>query len=242
MPRRGAVYLYAITDRSDRPPVALHGLDDAPVRTVQADSLSAVVSDLAGAELAPTPMRLWQHERVVESFMRRGAVLPAPFALTLPPGTDIKTLLDERGETYAHALDRLRDCVELNVRVLRMMPPAPTRSLLDKHPLPCLLPSERDDPAFIMAQRAARQQDAHRRRRDDSLVEIVHRVLGQVALDNQLKREAGGATLCSAAYLVEKDKVEHFASTLWTITTRHPSLHTLCTGPWPPYHFVDPLL
>ena len=239
MPRRRAEYLYAVTDRKDRAPVALNGLDDAPVRTVQVQSLRAVVSRLEATDLAPTPMRLWQHERVVESFMRRGPVLPAPFALTLPPEIDVATLLEERGEAYTEALNRLRDCVELSVRVMRVKPLASVQSMPGDNPLPCLLPSEHNDPAFLFARQVARQQSACRRRRDDSLIEMVHRVLAPMAVDHQVKRTEGGAMLCLAAYLVEKDQVEPFTSTLWAFSSRYSSVHTLCTGPWPPYHFVD---
>jgi hypothetical protein len=43
-----------------------------------------------------------------------------------------------------------------------------------------------------------------------------------------------------AAYLVERGAVRGFTRLVARLDERHPELRLLCTGPWPPYSFVQP--
>jgi hypothetical protein len=48
--------------------------------------------------------------------------------------------------------------------------------------------------------------------------------------------------LMVAAYLVPRDRTESFRTRVQELGAAHPTLRLLCTGPWPPYHFVPPLV
>jgi hypothetical protein len=45
--------------------------------------------------------------------------------------------------------------------------------------------------------------------------------------------------LFRAAYLVERDAVESFAAAVARLQKANIGLSILCTGPWPPYSFVE---
>jgi hypothetical protein len=47
-----------------------------------------------------------------------------------------------------------------------------------------------------------------------------------------------GEVVC-ASYLVPSDGVERFAEQVRVVADRHPELWLSCTGPWPPYSFVE---
>ena len=51
-------------------------------------------------------------------------------------------------------------------------------------------------------------------------------------------KEYFGEVVC-ASYLVPTDGVERFAEQVRTVADRHPELWLSCTGPWPPYSFVE---
>jgi hypothetical protein len=41
------------------------------------------------------------------------------------------------------------------------------------------------------------------------------------------------------AYLVDRERVDDFAREVGALQQDHPELRLLCTGPWPPYSFVE---
>jgi hypothetical protein len=42
-----------------------------------------------------------------------------------------------------------------------------------------------------------------------------------------------------AAYLIDRDAQRTFADRVADLQAANPELRLLCTGPWPPYSFVD---
>jgi hypothetical protein len=42
-----------------------------------------------------------------------------------------------------------------------------------------------------------------------------------------------------AAYLVDRNRIEQFALEVAGLQESRPDLRLLCTGPWPPYSFID---
>jgi hypothetical protein len=45
----------------------------------------------------------------------------------------------------------------------------------------------------------------------------------------------------TGAYLVRRESLETFRQTVGEVGKSEPDLRFLCTGPWPPYHFVPEL-
>jgi hypothetical protein len=45
----------------------------------------------------------------------------------------------------------------------------------------------------------------------------------------------------AGAYLVPRERIEEFRRSVTAAGEAEPSLRLLCTGPWPPYHFVPEL-
>jgi len=69
----------------------------------------------------------------------------------------------------------------------------------------------------------------------------LHEPLAQQARDSALRPLLTPELLLSAAYLVERDQVETFRERIGRLVEQHPTVRILCTGPWPPYHFVPAL-
>lgn len=233
------LYLYAITTRREQVPEGLAGLDEAPLALVHAGSLSAVVSTVTTTVVTPTPMRMWHHERVVEALMTQGDVIPMRFATILPDAAALVRCLGARHALFSDDLSRVRGCVELGLRVVRMaLPPVSTPPENDGLPCPNLLASEKNGHSFEIARRAARLQREALRRRDESIGEIINRSLAEHAVDHVLRVQSGAGAIVQAAYLVAPDQLDTMKKAVRRLIARHRHLHFLCTGPWPPYHFV----
>ena len=235
------LYLYALIAPLDGLPEAVRGIDKAPLWMVEAGGLSAVVSTLPPGEVLPTPRRLWQHEQVVEALMTQAAVVPLRFATLMPDEAAVAQCLAERKAGIVQDLERVQGCVELSLRVVRMaLPPSP-RVAGDGLPCPDLLASEKNGRTFEIAYRAARLQRDALRRREESVGEMINRSLCEHAVDHVYQVQPGAGAIVRASYLVEASRLRAIKNTVYRLMAAHRHLHFLCTGPWPPYHFVHGL-
>lgn len=242
------IYLYAITENLEEPLVALRGVDYAPLSYLHRGGLTAVVSERAELEITPTPRRLWQHEQVVEGLMTNHAVLPVRFATVFP---DVDTVLDRLvafGANYQRDIERLRGCVELSLRVIRLWEPYVGGDGMAEGTYPDLVmgstkgqaTAEKNGRAYNIARRSAALQRQSNRRRNEGLAEIINRSLQPFTADHTIHIEETAGVLIKAAYLVDNASLANMQRAVRRLMRTHPNLHFLCTGPWPPYHFVDP--
>ncbi|HMB94081.1 MAG TPA: GvpL/GvpF family gas vesicle protein [Rhodothermales bacterium] len=238
------IYLYAICDQHASLPASVRGVDLAPVTTLCHQGISAVVSETDQPDFAPAPQRLWQHERVVESLMTKHAVLPARFATVFESANEVLHQLQVQQYQYLEELERVRGCVELGLRVLRMVEPpvVPAETENDGIPHPDLLASEKNGHTFEIARKAAEMQRDALRRRDESLGEILNRSLVAHASEYQAHVESQTGTVLKASYLVERSRLSEMQAVVHRLRETYKNLHFLCTGPWPPYHFVHPIV
>ena len=122
------VLLYAVTESNATSVPDLHGLDDQPLRMIQENSLTAVVSDVE-TDPSPTEPNLWTYEHVVETLMTKATVLPARFGSTAGQDDDIKRMLANRHDEFVDSLDTVRGAVEIAIRAPTSSEPvSPTRT------------------------------------------------------------------------------------------------------------------
>ena len=157
------------------------------------------------------------HEDVIERLMRTGPVLPMRFgSQTSSTAALRRALAAHHGELLA-ALDTVRGKVELAVRAV-------LRNGREE------APDEGEDLGR-----------AYVRRKLDVLerVEGLRAPLAAVAAaENRLPRQALREVF-RASYLVDGGAVPEFQALTRRLQAEHEDLAVLCTGPWPPYSFVD---
>jgi hypothetical protein len=207
-------WAYAITDDAASLP-HVPGLDGAPLATVAAAGVHAVVSR-HDDDAPPQWSReaLLRHEAVVEALMPTRAVLPLRFGTALPSDEEVAQALEENGEDWPALLDRVRGRVELAVTVPAGEPDggdaaAPgdgRRYLLDK----------------VEEHRAAR---AAARTLDDAIGALAD------GAHHRLQPTTGVAV--KAAYLVLRSHVDEACRRMEAAVEG-----VICTGPWPPYSFT----
>jgi len=206
------IYLYAITDRPGTP------LPRISLREVAAGGLAAVFPGRT-PDVDPSMEALWAHEEVVEALMHDRAVLPMRFGTCLPDEAAVHALLEGRHREFQRMLDDVRGRVELGVRV------AGTPAVAAGGPA--------STGAEYMAQRLGARREAQQ------IAEAVHTPLARIAERSTTQQARGGRDLMTASYLLPDDRIGRFTRRIQELQRAHPELALTCTGPWPPYSFVE---
>lgn len=211
------LYLYALTEHPTAVPPTL-GIDETPLAVEQLDTIDAVVGVIDGERVEPSESTILAHARVVDALAAlNAALLPARFGRGYPDAGALRHAVTERADVLTQALDRVRGCLELGLRVL-------------SHP-----------PKDVAAGENGREYMLGRlneRRRAERLADELHAPLAALARAETRSVGATPQLLLSASYLVPREAVDGFRSAVHELGETHPDLTLACTGPWPPYTFA----
>ena len=220
------IWLYAVCDRPELPPPRRRGMAQSPLDAVRAGELLAVISRHVHPPGEPALDALWVHERVVERLMADRAVLPMRFGSRLPDEGAVRDLLEARQQAFLAALDRVRGRVELGVRAIRRgngaapgdpVAPAPETA------------SGRD---YVLS----KVRESHR---TEHAAATLHDPLAALADAARRQRPRSPDEVLRASYLVDRGSLPRFRAAVERLQRTQPDAAILCTGPWPPYSFVD---
>ena len=211
------LYVYAITEPIDAIPMRV-GIEGAPVRVVAGAGLMAVVTDCKGPDIVAADDALWLHESVVEQLMSEAAVLPLRFGSTLVADDEAaRQMLRDGRDEYVAALQRVRDAVEVSVRVTWPSGVDP------------------DDPSGTahLINRLERTRSAM------ALGEEMDAALSEMARASTRQFATSPAIALTSAYLVDRDRLDEFRERVDRLGGELERATVVCTGPWPPYSFAD---
>lgn len=220
------------------------GLRGGVLRLVRAGELAAVVSDWAEASMnrsstAVDADLVWQHERVIERIMDGCAVLPVRFGTLLAGDERVAAVLRERQAVLLADLAHVEGCVEMGLRVLWEPPAgdAPAAALAADAGIPAI-PATPGAQYLLRRSAEGRQRDAVRRQGEKLAAELTHS-LSAGAVDVRQSILQTERMLLTAAFLVRRAEVDAFLAAVERLRAQHSQLAFLCSGPWPPYHFMS---
>jgi hypothetical protein len=217
------LYVYAITN--EREPPSLRGLGGAAVVKVSSGESAAFASWVEAGDLIPSEERLWEHEAVCEALMEGGPVIPARFGTSFSDEDEVVQTLRKREGRITSLLARLADHIELGIRVFGERPRGGTEvgsAAAAVHPGRAYLEQRRVENAERQATAAA-----------------IHRALEPLAREGRFRAIPAGHSVMAGAYLVRRQDVESFRRRVKSLEAEFPKAAIVCTGPWPPYSFVD---
>lgn len=244
-------YIYCIGE-ADRP--AAYGAmgigAQSDVRTVFADGLSALVSPSPVVTHAVTRANTMAHQLVMEKAMAHGPILPVRFGTIAEARNGIgpeemirDRLLVERGGEFRRLLDRMRDKVELGVKLLW----TDLRAVYDE------ILAESADIRRLRAELQRRSTaprgakirlggmvktalDAKRARE----ARILLRGLREISAEFRDNKISGDQMIANAAFLVADDRVAEFDRAVGELGERFEGrLRLKYVGPVPPCNFVE---
>jgi len=235
------LYVYAILKSSHqlREDSTFYGLKDHLVEIIRHEAVAAAITRHGERSIPTTPPNVLAHERVVERFMADGPVLPARFGTCFPDDAALLATLALRGAELQALLKRVSGCVELGVRVLRhpkQEPPPAGAVATDQQDVSEAPGSGR---CYMLARLHEERLREQRQQEGRKLAEELHGPLSAASRAATCRTQVNDELLLSGAYLVGTHDVEQFRAEVQTLAAQHPDLRVLCTGPWPPYHFVS---
>jgi len=191
-----------------------------------ANDVEAAYREVDGVPIA-SPEEVWRHERVIEWLMRSHTLLPCRFGTVFPGREELERVLARHKDTLAAALDRVRGHVELGLRVMGSLPqgePDEERPAV----------SGRD--YLLNRQRRERQRGAAERLADE-----IELPLGTLCRCQTRRILPAPGVLFTGAYLLPNNQLDPFRRAVQELGSGRRQFRLLCTGPWPPYHFVPNL-
>jgi hypothetical protein len=209
-----SVLVYAIAAHGEASVQGL-GLQHQPLRGLHAGPLVAIVSDHRGAP--PSALEtLWEYERIVERIGELCPTVPARFGSVLDDDEAVLEMLRDRGEQLLAVLGHTRGAVELALRATWEQPPEP----------------ESQTGAGYM--RARLQLRSRAREVAGELMP-----LGKLSRTSRCELPASPEQPLRCAYLVDRELVGDFTASVEELDHRLSGVDLVCTGPWPPYSFVE---
>jgi hypothetical protein len=207
------IRVYAFVTELQRLPDA-SGVGGRPLEEHPLEEVSAVISRHEAPSTDDPRADAVAHGLVVEALAALApAVLPVRFGQTFADDAVLATVLSERLDGIRRALDRVRDCAEIAVRVA---------GATMHHS--ALAASTGTD---YMQERLARLAE------HDAITHELHRRLDELARASvqSTRGEFEGAYLLDrASVAAAQEAVRRFAAS-------HPELTVVSTGPWAPYSF-----
>jgi hypothetical protein len=231
------IYVYAITAGAP-PREALDGVtgpSGMPPAALAVREVAAVWSEIDQSPPA-TRESILRHEQVVEKLMAGRPLLRARFGTVLRDEATLGRLLTVNHDRLAAGLERVRDCVELGVRVMwdadgtEVDPPADEPA-----------PDAASGTAYLIARA---EQERRRRGTEARAAELsgnLNRLFEPCAKDGVVRVLPSPRFVMAAAYLVPLARTGEFRGRVEEAGAAFETLKLLCSGPWPPYHFVPEL-
>ena len=199
------------------------GLEGEPLASIPCGEVAAIVSEhTRTVDSPPAEEALWQHESVLEALLEAGPVLPVRFGVRFADPEELRAKIEPRSAQFATALARVRDRVELSVRLLARGDDE-ARSL----------PEHAGPGARYLLGRVEERRDAAR------ALDTVRNRLAPLAVAERSELLPRPGTPASAAFLVERAALEPFRDAARELQEDLGDVVLVCTGPWPPYNFVD---
>jgi hypothetical protein len=205
-------------------------VSDVPLDRYGETVINARLSDLDWVSRAAVA-----HEAVVESFSAAAAVVPMKLFTIFNDDARATANFEAQDAVVNAALKRVRDRIELGVRV----------TLEAARPQRRTVPRASTGAAYLAGKKAQRDQAVELARHARDIVADLYDELSSLASD-AVRRPAselpikGGALLLDAAFLVPRTAAARFRK---VVDRRAKELEPdgyriTLTGPWPPYSFV----
>jgi hypothetical protein len=217
------LHLYAIVEQLTQ--CAGVGLDGEELVAIDCGDVVAVASERARPlEAAPEEDALWEHEGVLEALLESGPVLPVRFGVRFADREALRVAVQSNSARLAKALADVRGKVEVSLRLLARDDAPHTVDKLD---------SVAGPGAKYIFERLGERRDAARK------LEAVRTRLSPLAVAERSRLLPRPGTPATAAFLVERHLLERFRREADELERELEDVTLVCTGPWPPYNFVD---
>jgi len=219
-------YLYGVIRRQAEFSAATAGIGGSAVAMLPCCGLMAVASPVDIREIEATEDNLWCHEHVIEAIMAETTVLPLRFGTVVADAAACRHLLSQSEGQLAAQLALLDGRVEFG---LRLGPEAA------REPAETECGSATNWPGTLYLRSLARTYASW----PTSLDVTLNAALDAYAVAYMLWPRGTPESELRASFLVAKPAIDAFRQAVARLQSSQPEWRISCTGPWPPYSFVE---
>ena len=193
------------------------GVEGAPVRWIDVGRLRCFVSDFAAQmPYAPVPEMVRAFNQVLQRIFAQAVIIPFRFPTIVESEDTLRQFVESRAAEYGSALKRLRNKVQMDVRIIFKAPENVNTS------------SFKSGRGYLEGRRD-RYQQAH------SVMDEFRQVSNSLA-EEWIQRDTPSGIRSFA--LVDRSSLVVFLERIGRVVTP-ADISARVTGPWPPSEFVE---
>lgn len=205
---------YCIVEREKKIDVPRAGVEGAPIRWLDIGVLRCFLSDFGGQmPREPVPEMVKAFNQVLQRIFAQTAIIPFRFPTVVEKESVLSQFVGNRSSEYKDALRRLRDKVQMDVRI-----------------------SLEPDGAWQISMQSGKSYLQEKRARHQEAQSILNQFRGLSQAEAWIEREAGSGIRAFA--LVDRSRLSAFLQEIVRVHTP-VGISARVTGPWPPSEFVE---
>lgn len=206
---------------------------------IQCRDVGAIVSHVPKTSWQPTRKNISRHQKIISRIQEEFELLPLRFGTVFKSKQEVMEILEEHYQEIKRILNKVRDRVELGLRVLWNR-----ESFLNEvgnkkvEKLKKKYESGRKDRYLIALEVGRNVEETVLQKREDYEKSILSPLAAQVD-DSVLNPVSGEMMVLNAAFLIKRGKLSDFDLALEALCNKYKDKFTFrCSGPWPPYNFT----
>ena len=245
------LYLYCITKALYKPLINVVGIGNANVRAFQYEDIVAILSEVVMAKIPVSNGNVLRHAAVIEAVRKEQTVLPMRFSSVFHGDTAMLEFLKSRYAAFVSDLGQLHDTLEMGIRVIqkKVQNTEITQSgvkqefgvgeQLTASPTPDLQPPASPAMSYLQQRRIYYASQDENDEWVHEIVKTCHAQFEDICIKHKRDLHTSFSQGVALNYLIHKDSLNEFKNRFNDLKSSLNELHFLCSGPWPPYHFVS---
>jgi hypothetical protein len=239
----GPLYLYGVVLGRERGSIAITGVEDSEVETIEHGGLVALASRIEGGPLAAA-REIRAHWRVLQEAAETATVLPVRFGTVLEDEQAVRSrFLEPNGDRLRALLNALRGCVQLSVKGAYDEPRLMREVVSSSRPIAALSARVRQLPqaaSYYERIRLGEMVAAEVSRRRAADTEHTLEVLQPAAEAAHADDAKSTNSAFELAFLVRRARQDEFSKRVRGLAEEVGNRIDLrYVGPLPPYSFVE---
>jgi len=227
------LYVYCLAEGVPKLRETPPGVSDAPVRIVEFEDLSAVVSVCRSDAFQITRKNALAHHEVVRSFTQQATPLPARFG-TLVTIEQLRNYVSTHRQAIKAKLAQVHGGLEMNVRMIQTI--AGTGSSQSSGNEPMMGPGT----AFLLEKRREIFREQGGAAQKEQLSAWLREKLGDLIKEEKISLVPSETIiLAKADHLIAREDVHEYRTKMAQAVEERPEVRFMVSGPWPPYSFAN---
>jgi len=260
-------YLYCITKALHKPFINVVGIGNANVHDLQYEDIVAILSEVVMTKIPVSNGNVLRHAAVIETVQKEQTVLPMRFSSVFHGDTAVLEFLKNRYATFVSDLERLYDKLEMGIRVIQKkvtvhphldLPSVETgfkpvstiqsgveqefgvSGQLTESPIHDLQSPASTGMSYLQQRRIYYASQDENDEWVQEIVKTCHAQFEDICVKHKRDTHTSFSQGVSLHYLIHRDSLNEFKDRFNDLKSSLNELRFLCSGPWPPYHFVSP--